>query len=225
VAKILLVEDDKTISSRLCEYLKSDKHVVELVERGDDALAMLETYRFDVIILDVGLPDLSGLEVCRRFRETGGATPIIMLTAMGAVSDKERGLDSGADDYLTKPFEPRELSARLRALLRRPHEVMANNVLQVRDLRLDLSKACAFRGEQEIRLLPKEFALLEFLLRRKDHVFGIDSLLDNVWRSDSSASPEAVRQTVARLRSKIDRKDEASIITTVVGLGYTIEAD
>jgi DNA-binding response OmpR family regulator len=210
VAKILLVEDDKTISSRLCEYLKSDKHVVELVERGDDALAMLETYRFDVIILDVGLPDLSGLEVCRRFRETGGATPIIMLTAMGAVSDKERGLDSGADDYLTKPFE---------------HEVMANNVLQVRDLRLDLSKACAFRGEQEIRLLPKEFALLEFLLRRKDHVFGIDSLLDNVWRSDSSASPEAVRQTVARLRSKIDRKDEASIITTVVGLGYTIEAD
>lgn len=225
MAKILVVEDDKTISENVVDFLTSERHVVELVEDGQSALDMLAAYKFELIILDVQLPKLSGYEVCKRFREQrDGDTPILMLTGQSAVADKTEGLDSGADDYLTKPFDLRELSARIRALLRRP-PVVRNNVLSAGDITFDTQTMTCKRGTETIKLLPKEYALLEFLLRHKNQVFSVEALLDQIWHSESESTPDAVRQVISRLRNRIDVDGQPSLITTVVGLGYTIESD
>lgn len=224
MAKILVVEDDKNISESVRDFLASENHVVELADDGNSALDLLDVYEFDLIVLDVNLPGLSGFEVCKRFRKNRGQTPIIMLTGKGEINDKMQGLDSGADDYLTKPFDMRELSARVRALLRRPRAV-TGNLLTAHDLTLDTQNATVTRAGKSIRLLPREYAVLEFLLRHKNQVFSIESLLDRIWHTSSDSSPDAVRQAISRLRTKIDTDGQPSIITTVVGLGYTIESD
>lgn len=222
MAKILFVEDDLELAHGVVAHLKSEKHVVEHCANGESALASLAAYNYDLLILDFALPDINGDEISRRCRSQRMNTPILMLTGQTRIEDKERGLDAGADDYLTKPFDVRELSARIRALLRRPN-LAAKDVLSSRDLTLDSQSAKVMRAGREIRLVAKEFALLEFLLRHKGHVYSAEDLLDRVWTSDSESSPEAVRQTIKRLRDKIDVEGEKSLISTIINIGYSIE--
>jgi DNA-binding response OmpR family regulator len=191
------------------------------VHDGEDAVNMLKSYQFDVIILDWQLPKMEGVDVLRNYRTGGGQTPVLMLTGKGAIAEKEVGLDAGADDYLTKPFHMKELSARLRALLRRPGSV-TGNVLSARDICLEPSTFRVTKGGADIQLLPKEFALLEFLMRHPNQVFSADALLDRVWKSESNVSPETVRTCLKRLRRKIDTEEQESLIQTLHGVGYKL---
>jgi DNA-binding response OmpR family regulator len=221
MAKILFVEDDSGLAEMVTEWLSSEHHSIEHLVDGQKGLDYLQYGKYDLAIIDWNVPGTSGLEICRQHRAQGGSTPIIMLTARGAENDKEVGLDSGADDYLTKPFSVKELSARLRALLRRPHSVVANS-LQIKDLALDPIKHTLIRENKEIRLLPREFLMLEFFMRHPDELYTSEALLDRIWHSDSEATPDAVRTCLKRLRKKIDlHADETkSYIQTVAKLGY-----
>jgi len=223
MAKILLVEDEEDLSQLIGEWLKGEHHTVETVANGEDALDRLRFYKYDIVVLDWILPKATGLEVCKQYRSSGGTTPILLLTAKKHVDEKEAGLDAGADDYLTKPFEMKELSARIRALLRRP-QAFSGSKLQVGDLSLEPNTFKVMRGTDEINLLPKEFALLEFLMRHPNQVFSAEALLDRVWSSDSEASPETIRTYIKRLRKKVDVEGKASILSTVHGVGYKLDA-
>ena len=221
MAKILFVEDDAGLAAMVVEWLSCQHHSIEHLVDGQQGLNYLQYGKYDLAIIDWNVPGTNGLDICKQHRQKGGATPIIMLTARGAELDKENGLDSGADDYLTKPFSVKELSARIRALLRRPNTVVAN-VLQIKDLTLDPVKHTLHRDGKEIHLLPREFTLLEFFMRHPDELFSSDALLDRIWHSDSEATPDAVRTCMKRLRRKIDGStdEEKSYIKTVAKLGY-----
>ncbi|MBZ0184944.1 MAG: response regulator transcription factor [Candidatus Obscuribacterales bacterium] len=221
MAKILIVEDDVDMVGMLEDWLLHEHHVVEAVTRGEDACDRLKFYFYDLIILDWQLPDLSGLEVLKTYRAAGGLSPILMLTGKNAISDKEAGLDSGADDYLTKPFNAKELSARIRALLRRP-TALASNQLVFEDIVLDPQAHKVFRNGEPVDLLPKEFALLEFFMRNPGQSFNTDALLDRVWKSESDTSADTVRVTLQRLRKRIDSKGEPSLIETRHRIGYKL---
>lgn len=217
----MLVEDDKVLANNVTQWLEFEHYVVEGVTDGEDALDRLRYYNYDVVILDWGIPKLAGIEVLRSYRAGGGTTPVLMLTGKDTIFDKELGLDSGADDYLTKPFHVKELSARIRALLRRP-QPMTGNSLTFNDLELDTLNHTVKKGNKDIRLLPKEFSLLEFFIRHPNQVFSAENIIDRVWNADSEVSPESVRTYVTRLRSKIDVKGQDSIIETVHGVGYKL---
>jgi len=223
MAKILIVEDERDLSGLVKNWLARDNHLVEQVEDGLEALERMELSRYDIIILDIMLPGMSGMEVCRRYRQKSGSTPILMLTAKNAVEDKEAGLDAGADDYLTKPFHLKELAARVRALLRRGI-TRPGNVLRIKDVEIDTNECRVTKGKVEIHLLPKEYRLLEFFARHPNHVFSAEELLASVWESDTSALLNTVRGHIKRLRKKLDSPDEPSIISTVYGMGYKVEA-
>jgi DNA-binding response OmpR family regulator len=224
LAKILLVEDDADLAETTQQWLVSEKNVVEVVYTGTDARERLRFYKYELIILDWELPGKSGLELLRDFRESGGKTPILFLTGRADIVDKETGLDSGADDYLTKPFSPRELAARIRALLRRSSE-SSDTVLQARDIRLDAKNCTVLKNGEPVHLTPRELALLEFFMRHAGTVFSAEALLDRVWHSESDASPDTVRAYITKLRSKIDKEGCESIIRTVYKLGYALEKD
>lgn len=225
MAKILLVEDDLDLARTITRWLTAENHNVELISNGAEALELLDACKFDVVILDWGLPQMSGIEICKEYRARRGCSPIIMLTGKSATVEKETGLDSGADDYLTKPFSLRELSARLRALLRRQTSVMPT-VLAAGDLELDPAKFTVTRKGVAVALLPKEFALLEFLMRHLDQTFSPEALLDRVWESDTEASEGAVRTCIRRLRMKLDDgdDDEDCLIQTIPRVGYRIRS-
>jgi DNA-binding response OmpR family regulator len=224
MAKILVVEDEVDLAKLVRNWLERDHHLVEVAESGIDALTHLQVNRFDVVILDLMLPELSGMEVCRRYRQALGKTPILMLTAKDTVEDKEAGLDAGADDYLTKPFHLKELAARVRALVRRGSN-QPNVTLQFRDIVIDVNEFSVTKAGVEVHLLPKEFRLLEFLVRHPNHVFSAEELLSSVWESDTPALLDTVRGHIKRLRKKLDTPGESSIIATVYGIGYKIEID
>lgn len=221
MAKILLVEDDKMMGKFVTLQLEREHYVVEKVDTGKDALFNLRVHDYDLVILDWMLPDLSGLEVCRTYRNGGGRVPILMLTARGEAQDKVSALDTGADDYLVKPFVTEELGARVRALLRRPN-VMTGKTLQVRDLLLDTSSRQVTRTGRSIELTAKEFALLELLMRHPSQSFTVEAILDRLWKSETNASLETVRTHVKTLRRKIGDSEENPIIRTRRGMGYRI---
>lgn len=223
MAKILIVEDDVELTAMIAEWLSFERHIVEVVHNGRDGTDRLRNCQYDVIILDWALPDLTGLEICRIYRGEQGTTPIIMLTGRGSVGDKEMGLDSGADDYLTKPFNMKELSARIRALLRRSTQ-QPSNVLKAGELVVDPGKYKVLKAGQEITLLPREFALLEFFMRHPDEVFSAEALLQRVWHSESEATSDALRTCIKRLRQKIDVDNENSIIQTIPRVGYRLKS-
>jgi DNA-binding response OmpR family regulator len=224
MAKILIVEDDQDLATMVIDWLKFEHYSVEHVNNGTDGLDHLRASEYDAVILDWELPGLTGIEICRTFRAEGGVTPVIMLTGKDAVSEKETGLDSGADDYLTKPFNMKELAARLRAVLRRPAGLL-DNMLKVRDIELEPTKYLVKKGGVEITLLPREFSLLEFFMRHPNQVFSSDALIQRVWMSDSDATGDAIRTCLKRLRKKLDDSDEANpIIQTVHGVGYRLRA-
>jgi DNA-binding response OmpR family regulator len=224
VAKILLVEDDLGLTRIVRDWLLAEKHSVESVSDGKEGLEQLRFYQFDLVILDVNLPGMNGLEVLQQFRSVGGATPVLMLTGNDTVSDIEKGLSGGADDYLTKPFHMRELSARLRALLRRTGRFVGDQ-LNVRNITLDTTKFEVTKNGEKTSLLPKEFALLEFFMRHPNEVFSPEALLNRVWPSSSDATVDALTTCVKRLRKKLDDEGKPSIITTVHGRGYKLESE
>ncbi len=223
MAKILIVEDEPDLSDPVRAYLEHEHHLVEVVSDGQEAVERLRFYKYDVIVLDWILPGMSGIEVCKAFRAAGGTTPILMLTSRGQMQDKITGLDSGADDYLTKPFDIPEVSARVRALLRRPTHVNTTT-LSARNVVMQPGSFKVTREGADVQLLPKEFALLEFLMRHPGQVFSAEALLDRVWSSESEASPETIRTYIKRLRQKIDTDGQPSLISTVHGVGYKLDA-
>lgn len=223
MAKILLIEDDPDLCSIIEDALAAEHHMMEIVSTGSEGNDRLRVYKFDLVILDVGLPHMTGLEVLRNFRARGGKTPVLILTGKGAVQEKAEGLDAGADDYVTKPFAMKELSARVRALLRRP-SAYTGAVLQAGDIDLDPISRRVTKNGAEINLLPKEFALLEFFMRHPNEVYSTDALLNHVWASESDSTPVSLRTCLTRLRQKIDVDGQPSIIRNLHGLGYKLEA-
>ncbi len=224
MSRILVVEDEDGLSGAIQEWLQDEHYVVTVESDGREALNKLRNGEYELVLLDWMLPNISGLEICQYFREAGGITPILMITAKSTLSAKEEGLDSGADDYLTKPFSMRELSARVRALLRRP-KTKPEMIIEAAGIRLDRKSLRVTKNEQQLKLLPKEFILLEVLLRHCGTVLSTEELVDHVWGSDSEITPDTVRSHVKSLRKKIDSKETPSLIKTVHGMGYKIEAD
>lgn len=223
MAKILLVEDDAEVLDAVADTLEAQQHTVERVIDGNEGADRLKFYSYDLVILDWGLPGKTGVEICREYRGRGGTVPILMLTGRKEFDERVQGLDSGADDYLSKPFNMPELMARVRALLRRPAELVPD-LLQIQDVQVDLRTHRVSRGGKEVALLAKEIAVLEYLMRHCDQIFSVDDLLDKVWNSESDSTQDAVRQTITRLRKKLDGDSEHSFITTVKGLGYRVES-
>lgn len=222
MARILVVDDDKNQLENIEDWLLHEHHTVETAESAEQAEDLLKMYVYDLLIFDWSMPRMSGVELLQRFRAAGGVTPVMMLTGKEGLDDKEQGLDAGADDYLTKPFHLKELSARIRALLRRPKETLSN-VLRVGDIEMDTATFRTTRGGKQIELLPKEYAVLQFLMRHPNQVFDAQAILHRVWNSEHEVGPETVKTTILRLRKKIDEDRDESIIKSTRGIGYKIE--
>ena len=221
--QILFVEDDKDLSAVVNEWLTADGYTVEVAHDGLTGWEFLRQYNYDVVSLDWNLPGLSGPAMCGRYRAAGGVAPVIMLTAKSQITEKVEGFDSGVDDYLTKPFNLKELSARLRALLRRPQAVVTN-VITNGYLELDVVKRRITKGGVEIHLLPRDFELLEFMMRHLDEVFSSEALLQRIWGSDAEATSDALRTSIKRLRQKLDVSDSdaQSFIENIPRVGYRL---
>ncbi len=223
MAKILVVEDDVDLAMTVTDGLTAERHTVECFNNGLDGHEALKGSEFDVVILDWDLPGMNGIDILKKYRGRGGNTPVIMLTGKGEVAEKEQGLDSGADDYITKPFSLKELAARIRSVLRRP-QVMQTNALSWGDVTLDPVKYRIARGDKELRLLPRDFALLEFLMRHPGEIFSVDTLLARVWQYDSDATPEGLRVAIRRIRKIVDESDDLSksVIENIARVGYRL---
>jgi two-component system, OmpR family, response regulator len=219
--RVLLVEDDLRMAAALRRGLQAERMVVDVATRGGDAVWMAQSTEFDALVLDVMLPDVDGFEVCRRLRADGVWVPIIMLTARDAVDDRVRGLDQGADDYLTKPFSLAELLARLRALVRR-EAVERPTVLEVGSLRLDPATRQAWRDNEEISLSAREFALLEAFMRRPGQVLSRLQLLEAAWDYGYEHRSNVIEVYIGYLRDKIDRPFGVDSLETVRGFGYRL---
>jgi len=220
---ILVVEDERRLAQVIRKVLEEEGHTVDVAYDGEDGLAMAMEGSHDVIALDILLPGMDGLEVCRALRANRVDTPVLLLTALDAVEDRVRGLDAGADDYLPKPFAFQELLARLRALGRRRVQAREPDRLRTGDLVLDLRRRRAERNGKTIELSPKEFALLEFLMRNEGRVVTRTQILDHVWGYDYSPDSNLVDVYVTYLRRKVDRGHQRKLIRTVRGAGYALE--
>jgi two-component system OmpR family response regulator len=222
--RFLIVEDEVKMAGLIRRGLLEEGHVADVATSGEDALWMAASTAYDAIVLDVMLPGLDGFEVCGKLRAGGVWTPVLMLTARDAVADRVAGLDSGADDYLTKPFSFAELLARLRALARRGGDERPS-VLEVGDLRLDPATRQVWRGEAEIGLSAKEFALLEVFMRRPGQVLSRFDLLEHAWDYSYEHRSNVVDVYVRYLREKIDRPFRRCGLETVRGAGYRLRKD
>jgi two-component system, OmpR family, response regulator len=222
--RILVVEDERRLATLLRRVLLEERHMVDLALDGEKGLLLATSGTYDVVILDVMLPEVDGIEICHQMRNQGVMSPVLMLTARGAVEDRVRGLNSGADDYLTKPFAMEELLARINALLRRRDRPLEMETqLCVGDLKLDLVRHEAQRAGHIIELTAKEFALLEYLMRHPGQVLTRTQIIDAVWSYDSEALSNVVDIYIHYLRDKIDRGFSRSLIKTVRSVGYKIE--
>lgn len=219
---VLLVEDDPRVARVVERALTEAGHRVDVAHDGEEGLARAESGVYDLIVLDVMLPELSGIDVAREVRRKRVRTPILMLTARDAVPDRVRGLDAGADDYLTKPFALEELLARVRALGRRTGEGL-DDVLQVGDLTLDVQRREARRGDRTIDLTAKEFDLLLYLMRNAGRVLTKAQIIDHVWGYDNETTSNVVEIYIHYLRDKVDRGFARPLIRTMRGVGYTIK--
>ena len=223
MAKILVIEDDADLAEMVQDCLVLEHHTVDIVTDGSEALVRVKDYSYDLLVLDWDLPGVSGLDVLRSIRAGGRQQPVLMLTGKTDIAHKELGLDYGADDYLTKPFHPRELSARIRSLIRRPAVIQAIDNICAGDLILDVKAFKAMKSDRLLSLQPREFALLEFFMRHPNETFSAEALMDRVWSSESETSPDVVRVMIAKLRAKIDSPDRPSYIQTVHRVGYKFE--
>jgi two-component system copper resistance phosphate regulon response regulator CusR len=219
--RIFLVEDDKRIANFVAKGLRENSYAVDVGTDGRDVFYQASVNDYDVIILDVMLPGKDGFEICRELRKQNINTPVLMLTARDAVEDKIAGLDHGADDYLTKPFEFGELLARLRALMRR-RDIVRPSKIVIADLEIDTISQSIKRGGKEISLTAKEYALLEYLAREKGKVVGRAEIAEHVWDENFDAFSNLIDVYVKRLRSKMDEGFEVQLIQTRRGAGYIL---
>lgn len=221
--RILVVEDDPAVRNSLSRALRLEGYEAELHEEGLSAIRSLQVSTPDAIVLDLQLPDVDGVEICKRLRSSGDATPILMVTARDAVGDRVAGLDAGADDYLVKPFDLAELFARLRALLRRrgPNEG-ESDVVRFEDVSLNLSTREARRGDRTFELTRVEFDLLELFLRHPRQVLTREVILDRVWGYNFDTGTNSLAVYVGYLRRKLEERDESRLLQTVRGVGYVL---
>lgn len=223
--RLLLVEDEKDIREAVALRLKRSGFGVDACADGEEAIDFLEVTEYDAIILDIMLPGVDGLHVLRRLRNDKVKTPVLLLTARDAVDDRVRGLDAGADDYLVKPFAFEELLARLRALLRRPTSELIDNRMRIADLELDLGAREARRGGQTIRLSPREFGILEILMRNAGIIMTRERIEQHVYNYDFEGGSNVIDVYMRRLRRKIDDGYEIRLIHTVRGTGYVLREE
>ncbi len=220
--RILLVEDHPTLGRSLKEGLEKRHYAVDLLTNGEDAYALGSTVSYDLIVLDVMLPDLDGFAVCQRLRAEGRTMPILFLTALDQVDDRVKGLNLGGDDYLSKPFAFREFEARVRALLRR-HSPMKTSILQFMDISLDTTTSHVQRGTRRVELGHKEFALLEYLLRHPREIISRATLVEHIWDLDARHLSNVIEVYIWHLRSKLCAQGEVDVIQTVRGAGYVLK--
>jgi two-component system phosphate regulon response regulator PhoB len=222
---VLIVEDEPALITLLRYNLEREGFRVGEASDGEEALVLIEEETPDIILLDWMLPLMSGIEVCRRIRRLPATrdVPIIMLTAKGEEGDKVRGLDAGADDYVTKPFSPAELIARMRAVLRRAQPAMSSEMLEYEDLVMDLAAHRLRRGARDIHLGPTEFRLLRYLMQHPGRVFSREQLLDSVWGRDVYVEPRTVDVHIRRLRKALNNGAETDLIRTVRSAGYALD--
>jgi DNA-binding response OmpR family regulator len=223
--RVLIIEDDRGMAGLLQKGLQEENQVVSLAFDGQSGLEIAKSYEFDVVVLDWMLPVMDGPEVARRLRKIGNSSPILMLTARDAVPDIVKGLDAGADDYLTKPFSFAEFLARLRALVRRPKTEAGARLLKVANLVLDPNTRHVSRGGRELRLTPTEYRLLEFLLRRSGRVASRQAIVEAVWGLDSEVEENTLDAFVRLLRAKVDHDPKSKLIHTVRGFGYRVNRE
>jgi DNA-binding response OmpR family regulator len=223
--RILLAEDDRPLAAALRQGLEYEGYAVDSLADGNTAAARAEMHQddYDLILLDIMLPGLDGLRVCRRLRARGVSLPVLMLTARDATEDKVAGLDSGADDYLVKPFAFEELVARIRSLLRRPKQTLPPRLV-VKDLSLDPVSRRVWRGSREIRLTTKEFALLELFMRNAGSVLTREQILGHVWDYTFDSFSNVVDAHMKNLRKKIDSGRRDKLLETIRGVGYQLRA-
>ena len=217
--RILVAEDEKGVAGFIKQGFNEAGYAVDIASDGDGALAFLETVEYDIVILDIMMPEPDGLEVLRTIRTRKLDVPVLLLTARGEVSDKVGGLNSGADDYLTKPFAFPELLARVRALLRRP-PVLEGTLLEFDDIRMNLALREVSCGDRQLDLSPREFALLEFFLRNAGQVLSRTQISEHVWENSFSTGTNVIDVYIGYLRRKIDGDREHSLIQTVRSIGY-----
>ena len=223
--RILVIEDDTQAANYIARGLKEQGHLVEHAGDGEEGLALAQEDRFDALVVDRMLPKLDGLSIVSALRDDGVRTPVLFLSALGEVDDRVKGLKAGGDDYLTKPFAFSELSARLEALVRRGAPEDVQTKLKVADLEIDMLARRCTRGEQRIDLQPREFKLLEYLMRNAGQVVTRTMLLENVWEYHFDPQTNVIDVHISRLRSKIDKDFDQPLLKTIRGSGYTIRAD
>lgn len=223
MAKILVAEDDVTVALMVEQMLLSKRHIIDVVDDGKHAIDLLRSHQYELLIVDWGLPTRTGPEICQWYRASGGTGKILFLTGHDTIDDKEHGYTSGADDYLTKPFDLRELVLRVDALLRRPEHTKPD-IVQAGKIAVDRQKMTALRDGVEISLTDMDFALLEFFIANPNRVFTNKMILEHVWPADSDRSADTIRIAINKLRKKIDVDNEASIIKNVHGRGYMLES-
>jgi DNA-binding response OmpR family regulator len=219
--RILFVEDEEGVAHFIKKGLEEERYTVDHVANGEEGLELIRLYEYDLAVLDVMLPGISGMEVCSQIRKKGLSMPILLLTARDSVRDKVLGLDSGADDYLTKPFSFDELLARVRALMRRKHDSLVE--LRYQELRIDTLSHRVFVKDQEVLLSPKEYNILLFLLRNKGRVVSRTRILENVWGYDFNPNTNVVDVHIKSLREKIGEFIPSSFIRSVRGVGYVLD--
>lgn len=219
--RILVVEDEKKISNFLLQTLKEEQYAVDQAFDGEDGLLLAETYGYDLMVLDLMLPGKGGLNIIREIRNKGFNLPILILTARDAIRDKVTALDSGGDDYLTKPFSIDEFRARVRSLLRRGSKHNAG-LIKVADLSLDLMRHEAYRGKRRIDLTNKEYALLEYLMRNPNRLLTRSMIAEHVWNIDFDSETNVIDVYITYLRNKIDREEPQRLIHTIRGAGYML---
>ncbi len=221
--KVLLVEDDPDIATFMRHGLEEESYTVDIANNGVDGLALANAEHYDLIILDIMLPGINGMELCKRIRDEGIKTPVLMLTGLDATENKVEALEIGADDYVTKPFSFPEMIARIKALIRRSSD--SGSELSLADLRMDLLSRRAFRGDKELSLTAKEFALLEFFLRHKDKVLSRTHILEKVWGYTFEQSTNVVDVHIKSLRDKVDKDFHPKLIHTIRGTGYVLKIE
>ena len=221
MSKVLIADDDPTVVGVVVDLLQAAGLSVESACNGSAARQLILDFAYDLIILDWQMPGVTGLEILREYRAQGGKIPVLMLTGLTSIERKEAGFETGADDYLTKPFHPKELLMRVKALLRRPHTEYQER-LQHNNIQLDPNTKTVTKGNEVIDMAASEFALLEFLMRHPNVVFSPDALIDRVWKSDAEVGPSTVKVCVNRIRVKLNLpKDQ--VLKNVYGQGYMLE--
>lgn len=219
--RILITEDEKDLADALARGLRQQGYAADIAIDGEEALAMVEVNDYDLIILDLNLPKIDGVEVCQRIRAAGSPVGILMLTARSSLDDRVNGLDQGADDYLVKPFHFPELLARVRAILRREGETR-DPILRIGDLVLDPNAIKGYYRGSEIVFTTKEFAILEYLMRNAGRVISQEELLEHVWNEDANMFTQAVKVHIKNIRNKLNTAGAGDLISTVKGRGYLL---